>query len=306
MRFDEPLWLLLLAPFFWSWRRASPIAIPFPQVLAARLAATPRLRCERFAGLLGRLAAILAIVALAGPQFGREVKTESSSGIDVQLLLDVSGSMQLRDLGGNRTRLDVVRDVLDDFVAGRPGDRLGLMTFALYPRVACPLTRDHAALREALEKVKPVLGNSPEDRTAIGVAIAAASLRLSESPAKSKVLVMLTDGEQIVHEVGLDDAADFAKAHGVRLYAVAAGRAQGPWTRKLEAMALHTGGRAFFARDGSALERVYREIDALERSETEVERIVLHADVHAGFQLAALLALVLLAGLRAFVTRGTP
>lgn len=306
MRFDEPLWLVLLVPLAFAWRRAKLAAIAFPRVLASKLDSTPRVRGDRIAAWLLPAAAALLIVAAAAPRIGRAARSESASGVDIQLLLDVSGSMQLRDLGANRTRLDVVRGVLDDFITLRTGDRLGLMTFALYPRSVCPLTRDHAAVRASLADVRPVLGNSPEDRTAIGVAIAAATRRLAASPAKSKVLVMLTDGEQIVHDVSLDDAADYAAANDVRLYAVAAGRAQGPWTKKLEAIASATGGRAFFARDGAALGRVYGEIDSLERSDSEAESIVVHADVHSVFQLFALLALAVHVVLRGILARSAP
>lgn len=306
MKFDQPAWLLTLVPLLFAFVRTRSAAVPFARALALGLPGSSRRRLFSWSTWL-RPAAVLALaLALCGPRIGRATYSEVTKGIDIQLLLDVSGSMQLRDLGSNRTRLDVVRGVLEDFVKGREGDRIGLLTFALYPRVACPLTRDHEAVLESLRDVRPVLGNSQEDRTAIGVAIAAAAQRLTRSDATSKVVVMLTDGEQIVHDVGLDDAADYAAFHGVRLYTIAAGRALGPWTKKLESIARATGGQAYFARDGNALARIYQEIGTLEASTAEERIHTSFADAHLGFVLAAMLLLLGDAVLRRFATRAAP
>jgi len=306
MKLDQPWWLLILVPLLFAFVRTRPPAVPFARALTLGLQASLRRRLSSWSVWLRPVAAIALVLALCGPRIGRATYSEVVKGIDIQLLLDVSGSMQLRDLGANRTRLDVVRGVLEEFVKGREGDRVGLLTFALYPRVACPLTRDLAAVQEALRDVRPVLGNSLEDRTAIGVAIAAAAQRLSRSDATSKVVVMLTDGEQIVHDVGLDDAADYAALRGVRLYTIAAGRAQSPWTKKLESIARATGGQAYFARDATALTRIYQEIGALETSTAEERIHTSFADAHFGFVLAAMLLLMGDVVLRRFATKAAP
>jgi Ca-activated chloride channel homolog len=306
MKFADPWWLLLLLPVaLVCWRNRRP-ALFFPSRIATTVAPSPRRRAARWVASLRPLALGAIVVALAEPRVGRATYSEVQSGIDIQLVLDTSSSMQFRDLGVNRTRLELVREVLESFVAKRPADRIGLVTFALYPRVVSPLTRDQAALRANIDALQPVLGNSPEDRTAIGVAIAAASRGLAESGARTKVMVLLTDGEQIVHDVSLRDATDYLAAKGIRLYAVAAGRALGSWSKQLESIARTTGGRSFFARDAAGLQATYREIDQLERSTEQEQRTTLFGPGQQ-YALAAALAFLcceLLA--RAFLTREAP
>jgi Ca-activated chloride channel family protein len=297
MRFETPFFALLLLPVAFVWLAARARGVAFSSTVGAGIRPSVRRRIHRIALAFRPFAVVLLVLALMGPRIGREVAVESARGVDLELLLDCSSSMQLRDLGADQSRLDVVRPVVRRFIEGRPLDRIGLLSFALYPRVVSPMTRDHESLIASLDRLRPVRPNSEEDSTAIGVALAAAGEKLAASNAASKVIVMLTDGEERVNDVTPAAGAEYLAAKGIRLYTIAAaggrgGRATGAWTSALDALAVTTGGRGFVADDATALDAVYGAIDALEKSDAVEERATIHADAHSLFLFAAITLLV--------------
>jgi Ca-activated chloride channel family protein len=230
---------------------------------------------------------------------------QEAEGIDILLCLDVSSSMASNDLDPKRTRLDVAKAAAARFVEGRPDDRIGLIAFARYPDLRCPPTRDHRALAQLIGAVALVPNDGPEDATGIGTAVARAAQALGGSDAKSRVVILLTDGEENVAtpqtpgEIAPLHAAQLCGEIGVRAYVIAAGlgtRApSGEWleldTAAVERLAARTGGRFFAARDASAVENVYNEIDALERVPFAEPRF--RFEERFGAFLAAALALLL-------------
>ncbi len=231
------------------------------------------------------LGLLFAIVALARP-VEREPLPLQTEGIDILLCIDTSSSMRANDMDPRRTRLDVAKDAAVRFVEGRPDDRIGLVTFARYPDVRCPLTLDHDALAAILAAVAPVEADGPEDATGIGTAVARAAEVLRSSAAKSRVVILLTDGEENVataltpEEIAPLHAAEFCRAAGVRVYAISAGIGnpgpRGEWVRldtsQVRNLAEGTGGRFFEARDAGAVASVYADIGDLEKVEIEAPR----------------------------------
>ena len=310
MRFDAP-WFLTLLPalLWWGWshRVVASAAIRFPARRAA-IAARPSWR-RRLSWLprgMAMAAGVLLIVALARPQAGVVEVPARRQGIDIELVVDVSSSMRQSDLAADRNRLEVVKRVVDDFVAGRDGDRIGLLTFAGYTRVVSPLTHDHDVLREFLGDVRPVVPGSWDDGTSIGLAIADAVFRLRDSGATSRVVVLLTDGRETRTSIDQREAADLARAHGVKVYTVAAGRRVGRWATELGVLAEATGGRGFVARDADVLATIYAEIDELETHEVEVPEMVTWSDRYPPLVAAALLLLCLVAPVDRLVLRRAP
>jgi Ca-activated chloride channel family protein len=271
-------------------RRRRPPALPFaPAALLGGEGPPPprswRVRLRALPAVLEALGLLLAAAVLARPAEAVAVP-EERRGIDVLLCLDTSSSMRAPDLDGRRTRLEVAKEAAAAFVRGRPGDRIGLVTFARYPDLRCPPTLDHRALAEVLGRTAPVEADGPEDATGIGLAVARAAGALRGGGARSRVVVLLTDGEENVAttegegSVAPSHAAQLAERLGVRVHAILAGAggADGAGGRPpidtgpVERMAARTGGRFFEARDAGALRGVYAEIDALERSRFEAPR----------------------------------
>lgn len=279
----EPRWLLLslavVAALVVRRRRGHPALVFAPLDLVED--GGPSIRrslVSEWPALLRALAILLAVVALARPAVVEELPLEIE-GIDVLLCLDVSSSMSARDLDAERTRLDVARDAAAEFIAGRAHDRIGLVSFARYPDLLCPPTLDHGALGKLLDAVELVEHQGPEDATAIGAAVAESAGVLKASDARSRVVVLLTDGAENVataetpHEIAPLHAAQLCRDLGVRVYAIAAGAdgaTSSEWevvdTAEIEALAEKTGGRFFTAGDAESLADVYRAIDELERT----------------------------------------
>ncbi len=231
-------------------------------------------------------ALVLVVIGLARPLRGNVQRDIVSEGVDIALVIDRSGSMRFDDLERDRSRLEVVKEVVADFAERRMTDRVGaadnvaLITFAHFPRLLCPFTLDVGALHGFLDGVE-LVRHHEEDGTAIGVALAKAVAVLRETDAESKVVVLLTDGENNVHDITPDAAAELAAEEGIRVYTIYAARylyrhdpfrgyvpdSAGQDTSELERIAELTGGRFFHARDREALEEIYAEIEALERTE---------------------------------------
>ncbi|MCR9247836.1 MAG: VWA domain-containing protein [bacterium] len=298
----SPGWLWLLAVVVvvavWRGRQRRGLRIALAGAVAVRgdaagdsdIATTlgfgplPRSAWQRFVATLPWLEAaalILAGFALARP-VERVPLPPEREGADVLLALDVSSSMLSEDLGpGARTRLDLVLAAGEEFLARRGEDRIGLVTFARYADLLCPLTLDHSAARELLRSVEPVEADGPEDATGIGTALSFAIETLERSETAAKVVVLLTDGEENVatraapQEIAPVHAAQLAAQLGVRVHTIVAGtgmpgrdgRVQPLDTTAVQQVAALTGGRFFRARDAQSLTAVYRAIDALEKTD---------------------------------------
>ena len=275
-----------------------------------------RVRRSRVGGwltsfLLAGLA--LLIAALARPQQGKTISRVQASGIDIILALDVSRSMLAEDftIGSQRAnRLEAVKQVTHKFIESRPNDRIGIVCFAGRPYLVSPLTLDHDWLLQNLDRIRIGL---VEDGTAIGSAIASASNRLKDREAKSKIVVLLTDGDNNSGKVPPVTAAEAARALGIKIYAIGAGTrgyapipVQDPFGRTvyrnvkvevdeaaLKQIAEIGGGQYFRATDAKSLEQIYEQIDKLEKSTVELSQYKQYRDLFP-WCLGAGLALVTL------------
>jgi Ca-activated chloride channel family protein len=311
----DPAWLLLLLllPLL-AWRhhrRGATGALTFSELPPATGGAW-RLHLPFYC----RLAALaLLVVALARPQLGYAWEETTTEGIDIQLVLDVSGSMGAEDFAP-RNRLEVAKKVLADFVAGRPGDRIGLVAFAGASLTKAPATTDRELLEQLIDSL--ALHTLP-DGTAIGLALANAAARLEKSPAKSRIAVLVTDGDNNAGQIDPDSAAAICAGLGIKVYTVAVGTENGPviipvpvrdpatgeieirrvpWnvrvdTVLLERIAKRTGGRFFRATDPKALREIFASIDRLERTPLQVRRMVRHEERFQPFAWGALALLLL-------------
>ncbi len=271
-----------------------------------------------------RIAAlVLMIIALARPRSGVVFEDVTSEGVDIVLTMDVSTSMLAEDLRPGANRLDVARQVVDQFIAGRRHDRIGLVAFAAKAITRCPLTLDYRVLASQVELLK--IG-SIEDGTAIGVALASSVNRLLESKARSRVIILLTDGVNNRGEIDPITAAQVARAKGVKVYTIGAGtrgtarvpvRDQFGRVRyvdqkveideqTLTEIATVTGGQYYRATDAGELDRIYREIDSLEKTEIEVREYTRYHELFALFLLPGLALFVLELVLGATILKTIP
>jgi Ca-activated chloride channel family protein len=296
-RFLQPewFWALTLLPLAMLWRgRRGPVAaIEYSDVgLAREVARRTRSRLGRWIWLLPILAGALMIVGLARPQRGQSRTEVTANGIDIVLGLDVSGSMQALDfLVDNQrvNRIEVVKSVVAKFIEERPDDRIGLIAFAAAPYLVSPITLDHDWLQQNLERVNIGVG---DDGTAIGSAIAAGVNRLRMTPSKSKVVILLTDGMNNTGKISPLAAAEAAKALGIKIYTIGVGvRGKAPIPVKDDAGNMHlimakvdvdektlqtiadeTGGRFYRATDTESLQKIYEQINRLEKSAQTVQK----------------------------------
>jgi len=290
--------------------------------------------------LLRLAALVLLIVCLARPQIGLERVRDVSKGVAIEMVADRSGSMGAEmEFGGERlTRLDVVKRVFEEFVSGngkdlkgRPNDLVGMIAFARYPDTVCPLTLAHGALSRFLDSVKLVRRRN-EDGTSIGDALALAAARLNTADEtlarqrkeakgdytiKSKVIILLTDGQNNAGRRGPRESAKLAKSWGIKVYAIGIGGREsvrtvrtplgeykvpmGPGVDEdaLREIADLTGGIYRLAEDAESLRAIYKEIDRLERTEIESLRFLDYREVFASFALGVLALLfveIVLAG----------
>lgn len=313
LRFATPeaLVLLLALPMLaWlpRWRRRAArdgeAALRYPSTAAAERAArdagaSARLRLRALLGPIRLLALALAIVALARPQSGQARETIQGDGVDIALALDISGSMAALDFQPEN-RLAAAKSVIQTFVEGRPYDRLGLVVFAREAFDQCPITVDHGVLLRQLEQVKLSTELGIEDGTAIGLGLANAAAMLKDQKAKSKVIILLTDGVNNVGQIDPLTAAQAAKALGIKVYTIAAAKPGqvpmpvdgffGPRVvyqesqideETLKAIADATGGAFFRAKDTAALRDIYGRIDQLEKSQVELRQWTRYRELFA-------------------------
>ena len=305
-RFLQPewFWLLALLPLVMLWRgRRGPVAaVEYSDIgLAREIARSSRSRVGRWVWLLPVFAGALMIVGLARPQRAHSRTEVSANGIDIVLGLDVSGSMQALDFQMNNqryNRIDIVKTVVAKFIDERPNDRIGLIAFAGVPYLVSPPTLDHDWLQQNLERVNIGPG---DDGTAIGSAIAASVNRLRTTTAKSKVVILLTDGMNNTGKISPLAAAEAAKALGVKIYTIGVGvRGKAPIPVKdeagnvhlimakvdvdektLQAVADQTGGKFYRATDTDSLQRIYAQINSLERTAQTVQKFEHYEELYS-------------------------
>ena len=318
MIFAHPwlLLLLLLLPVL-AWlkgRRGAPPAFVYSSVQLVR--AMQNIHRSRFGGLLGSLrwlALALFIVALAQPRFAKSTTEVKASGIDIVAALDLSGSMISEDFevrGERVNRVNMAKSVLRDFIDKRPNDRIGLVVFAAQAFIATPLTLDHDYLQENLARLE--IGTINSDATAIGDALTTAVNRLRDLKAKSKIIILATDGQNNSGKVEPLLATEAAAALGVKIYTVGIGeQGQAPMPARdmfgrkvyqmvpvdvdettLQKIAAKTGGKYYRADNAEKFQKIYAEIDKLEKTEASVKKYTQFTELFPWFVAAGLAILL--------------
>lgn len=331
MSFAHPylLLLLLLLPLL-AWlkgRRGRPAAFVYSSTqLVAGLGGATRSRAGQFLSALRWLALAAFIVALAQPRLSRSESTIRASGVDIVIALDLSTSMESEDfvLRGQRVnRLDMAKHVLREFVRRRSSDRLGLVAFAGRAYIACPLTLDHDFLELNIDRLRL---RQIEDGTAIGDGLSAAVNRLRDLEAKSKIVILMTDGQNNAGKIQPLIAAEAAAALGVKVYTIGVGtRGQAPMPvfmagqkvgyrnvpvdideDTLQQIAQMTGGQYYRADNAERFAEIYAEIDRLEKTDAEVRKFTQHEELFTWFLLPGILLLGVEQGLKHTVLRRLP
>jgi Ca-activated chloride channel family protein len=326
MRLANPSVLLLL-PLLLGWllisyRRQRPSVVAYSSLAVfGDISPSFMTRVHRVLPMLRVLSLGLCVIALARPQQGLQSTKVYSEGIAILMVVDTSGSMAALDLqidGQATDRLTVVKHTFRQFVqggkqhGGRPGDVIGMVAFARYADSISPLTLDHDTLLSLLDQVE-IVTLREEDGTAVGEAIALGVARLRDSTAKSRVMILLTDGANNAGETEPMQAAEIAKALGIKIYTIGAGK-QGVAPvpvrardgrmvlrrmqvyideRTLRDIAELTGGQYFRATDSATLESIYSEIDQLEKTTNVVEQFQQYAERFYLFLLPAVVLLLL-------------
>ena len=275
--------------------------------------------------LLLRLAVfVLLVLVLARPQTQNSWKNETMEGIDIMLAMDVSTSMLAEDLKPNR--IEAAKQVAADFIIGRPNDNIGLTIFAGEAFTQCPMTTDHASLLNLLHNVRTDIAQRLiEDGTAIGMGLANAVSRLKDSKAKSKVVILLTDGSNNRGDLSPMTAAEIAKSFGIRVYTIGVGTNKvAPYpmpvaggvqyvnipveidTKMLSDIAAATDGDFYRATNNKELQQIYKEIDKLEKSKLNVKKYSKRYEAYQPYAIAAIILLLLEILLRITVFRKLP
>jgi Ca-activated chloride channel family protein len=322
-------WLLwILVPLFVLWvvawwvlpwlarRQGRPAAVRYSNIgTLQRLKPSRKSHIRRFVEGMRILTVALLILAMARPQTGRKQTQVRTEGIDIVLVLDTSGSMQALDLDADRpinrrrNRLQVAKEVVDEFVQGRINDQIGLVVFGSEAFTQCPLTLDHGIVATFLEGVEIGIAG---DATAIGSALGTAVKRLRDSQADSKVIILLTDGRNNAGALSPQKAAEIAETFDIKVYTIGAGtRGKAPFVvdslfgkqvvyesveideETLREMADRTGGRYFRAEDTTALESIYEEIDEMEKTEIKTSTYMEYDEQYRRFLVPALVLLLL-------------
>ena len=269
--------------------------------------------------LLRTVALVMIIIAIARPRLSTKMDKIDTEGIDIVLAMDVSTSMLARDFTPDR--ISAAKDIAIEFISQRPSDRMGIVVFAGESYTQCPLTTDRATLINLMKEIETGL---IEDGTAIGNGLATAVARMQNSDAKSRVVILLTDGVNNSGEITPQTAADIAKTYGIRVYTIGVG-ANGtapypvmtPWgvqmqnveveidENLLKNIAETTGGRYFRATDNTKLSEIYSEINKMEKARTTIDSFPIYKELFTGFALIAL-ACLLLEVLISFILRRLP
>ena len=262
----------------------------------------------------------MIIVAIARPRSSEQMERVDTEGIDIILAMDVSTSMLARDLTPDR--INASKDIAIEFISQRPTDRMGIVVFAGESFTQCPLTTDRATLINLMKEVQTDL---IEDGTAIGNGLATAVARMKDSDAKSRVVILLTDGVNNRGEISPQMAAEIAKTYGVRVYTIGVGKegmapypVMTPWGVEIQnvkveideallsEIAESTGGRYFRATDNTKLSEIYSEINDMEKARTTVDSFPIYKELFGRYALLALLAVMLELFINWFVIRRLP
>ena len=275
---------------------------------------------RHFPFILRLLAMACIITALAGPQTKTDEQQVEGEGVDIVLCIDVSGSMTAQDFTPNR--MEAAKKVASDFIDSRLTDRIAVVIFSGESFTQCPLTTDKAVLKSAVENIRNGL---LEDGTAIGDGLSTSVDRLRSSKSKSKVVILLTDGENNGGLIGPDNAKEIAKAFAVKVYTIGVGTdGYAPFPvrtplgisiqqqkvtideKLLQAIAGETGGKYFRAKDNAGLTNIYKEIDGLEKSKVEISTLTRYTERFFPFVMIALALLLLEVILRFTVLKKFP
>ena len=269
---------------------------------------------------LRTFALVMIVIAIARPRSSEQMERIDTEGIDIILAMDVSTSMLARDLTPDR--ISASKDIAIEFISQRPSDRMGIVVFAGESFTQCPLTTDRATLINLMKEVQTDL---IEDGTAIGNGLATAIARMKDSDAKSRVVILLTDGVNNRGEISPQMSAEIAKTYGVRVYTIGVGKegmapypVMTPWgvevqnvkveidEKLLSEIAESTGGRYFRATDNTKLAEIYSEINKMEKARTTVDSFPIYKELFLTYALLALLAMLLELLLNWFVIRRLP
>ena len=305
--------LLLLIPligwYFWKMRKnQASVEMSSSQAFDAPKAVTAKVYLRHVPLVLRMIAIALVIVILARPQSTNSWQNSSTEGIDIMMAIDISSSMLAQDLRPNR--LEAAKNVAAAFINGRPNDNIGLVVFSAESFTQCPLTTDHAIL---LNLFKNIQSGMIEDGTAIGLGLANAVSRIKDSQAKSKVIILLTDGSNNRGEIAPVTASEIAKTFGIRVYTIGVGtKGEAPYPFRLpggmiqtqmipvdideptlKQIATTTGGQYFRATDNASLKEIYSEIDQMEKTKISVREYSKKQEEYKNIALL-LLALLLL------------
>ena len=298
-RFAQPGWLLLLIPaallLILRRGRGPDSVVTFPNLsILVSLGSRVRQRAWSIGFPLAIVATFIAILAMARPVWRNEYQSRTASGIDIMIAFDVSLSMDIddfRDKGVPVKRFVVAKDVVDSFIGKRTDDRMGLVAFAGRPVSVSPITLDHDWLRSGLGKLElnteGTNGTVKDQGTAIGSALAAAATRLDSREAKSKIIVLITDGASNSGKISPIEAAEHAKTLGIKIYTVAIGTKDGRVSRgiqrfprqefdlpTLQKIASLTGGEHYWAQNYAMLQDTFHTIDSLEKTQVKTLTIV--------------------------------
>ena len=326
----EYLFLLLLVIPYLLWylmyRKKSEPTMRVADTFAYRFAPKSwKVRLMPLQMLLRVVAFVMLVIVLVRPQTQNSWKNKTVEGIDIMLAIDVSTSMLAEDLKPNR--LEAAKQVAAEFISGRPDDNIGLTIFAGEAFTQCPMTTDHSSLLNLLQNVRTDIAARGliQDGTAIGMGLASAVSRLKDSKAKSKVVILLTDGSNNMGDLSPMTSAEIAKSLGIRVYTIGVGTNKvAPYpmpvaggvqyvnvpveidTRTLSDIAATTNADFYRATNTGELHEIYKEIDKLEKSKLSVTQFSKRYDAYQPFAAAAALALLLELLLRITVFRRIP
>lgn len=323
------LLLLLLIPYilwYFLYRRHSEPTILMSDTFAYQYAPKSwRIRIINLPMVLRCITYALVVIILARPQTHNAWDKRSVEGIDIMLAMDVSTSMLAEDLRPNR--IEAAKSVAAEFIAGRPNDNIGLSIFAGEAFTQCPMTTDHASLLNLLQNVRTDIAASGliQDGTAVGMGLANAVSRLKNSKAKSKVVILLTDGSNNMGDLSPMTAAQIAKSMGIRVYTIGVGTNKvAPYpmpvaggvqyvnmpveidTNTLREIAATTDGNFYRATNNAELKKIYKDIDKLEKTRMNVTKFSKKYEAYEPFALAAIICLLLEIVLRTTVLRRIP
>jgi len=318
-------WLLLILPAYIGWyvwkQKSMQASLQISTLKGFAKAPVSKKVYLRHLLFAFRVLSIMFLIAvLARPQSSNSFRDEKVEGIDIMMALDISGSMMAEDFKPNR--LEAAKDVASAFIKGRKNDKIGLVIYAAESFTQCPLTTDHNVLQNLFRDIKLGL---LEDGTAIGMGLATAVQRIKDSEAKSKVIILLTDGMNNRGEIAPMTAAEIAKTFGVRVYTIGVGTiGMAPYPMQtvfgkeyqqvevkideelLENIATMTDGKYFRATDKQKLNEIYAEIDQLEKTRFEVREYTKRKEEYMWFAAMAGLFLLMEIFLRSTVFRNLP